>query len=116
MEKQINQKAITLFHAGVMSAWAVEADMEWKGWIWVTSWSRIDHEGVITPTHLELDILECKVRWALGSITMNKASGDDGIPVVFHRVEKESDTTERLNWTEQKWICITKKSISHENF
>ena len=38
-----------------------------------------NHDGVIT--HLELDILECKVRWALGNITMNKASEGDGIPV-----------------------------------
>ena len=38
-----------------------------------------NHNGVIT--HLEPDILECKVKWALGSITRNKASGDDGIPV-----------------------------------
>ena len=38
-----------------------------------------NHDGVIT--HLEPDILECEVKWALGSITTNKASGDDGIPV-----------------------------------
>ena len=38
-----------------------------------------NHDGVIT--HLEPNILECKVKWALGSITMNKASGGDGIPV-----------------------------------
>ena len=38
-----------------------------------------NHNGVIT--HLEPDILECEVKWALGSITTNKASGDDGIPV-----------------------------------
>ena len=38
-----------------------------------------NHDGVIT--HLEPDILECKVKWALGSITMNKASGGDGISV-----------------------------------
>ena len=38
-----------------------------------------NHEGVIT--HLESDILECEVKWALGSISMNKASGGDGIPV-----------------------------------
>ena len=38
-----------------------------------------NHNGVII--HLEPDILECKVKWALGSITMNKASGGDGIPV-----------------------------------
>ena len=38
-----------------------------------------NHDGVIT--HLETDILECEVKWALGSITTNKANGDDGIPV-----------------------------------
>ena len=38
-----------------------------------------NHDGAIT--HLEPDILECKVKWALGSITTNKASGGDGIPV-----------------------------------
>ena len=38
-----------------------------------------NHNGVIT--HLEPEILECKVKWALGSITMNRASGGDGIPV-----------------------------------
>ena len=38
-----------------------------------------NHDGVIT--HLEPDILECEVKWAVGSITMNKASGGDGIPV-----------------------------------
>ena len=37
-----------------------------------------NHDGVIT--HLEPDILKCEVKWALGSITMNKASGGDGIP------------------------------------
>ena len=42
-----------------------------------------NHNGVIT--HLEPDILECKVKWALGSITMNKASGDDAVKV-FHSI------------------------------
>ena len=40
-----------------------------------------NHDGVITDTHLEPDILECEVKWALGSITMNKASRSDRIPV-----------------------------------
>ena len=40
-----------------------------------------NHDGVITHTHLEPDILECEVKWALRSITTNKASGGDGIPV-----------------------------------
>ena len=43
-----------------------------------------NHSGVIT--HLESDILECEVKWALGSITMNKASGGDGIPVELFQI------------------------------
>ena len=46
-----------------------------------------NHDGVIT--HLEPDILECKVKWALGSITMNKASGGDGIPVKLFQILKD---------------------------
>ena len=45
-----------------------------------------NHEGVIT--HLESDILEWEVKWALGSITMNKASGDDGIPAELFQILK----------------------------
>ena len=48
-----------------------------------------NHKGVITHTHLELDILECEVRWALGSITTNKASGGDGIPVELFQILKD---------------------------
>jgi len=48
-----------------------------------------NHEGMITHTHLQLDILECEVRWALGSITTNKASGGDGIPVELFQILKE---------------------------
>ena len=47
---------------------------------------RDNHDGVIT--HLEPDILECEVEWALGSITTNKASGDDGIPVELFQILK----------------------------
>ena len=46
-----------------------------------------NHDGVIT--HLEPDILECEVKWALGSITTNKASGGDGIPVELFQILKE---------------------------
>ena len=46
-----------------------------------------NHDDVIT--HLEPDILECEVKWALGSITMNKASGDDGIPVELFQILKD---------------------------
>ena len=48
-----------------------------------------NYEGVITHTQLEPDILECEVRWALGSITMNKASGGDGIPVALFQILKD---------------------------
>ena len=46
-----------------------------------------DHNDVII--HLETDILECEVKWALGSITMNKASGGDGIPVELFQILKD---------------------------
>ena len=45
-----------------------------------------NHNGVIT--HLQPDILECEVKWALGSITVNKASGGDGIPVELFQILK----------------------------
>ena len=46
-----------------------------------------NHYGVIT--HLETDILECKIKWTLGSITANKASGGDGIPVELFQILKD---------------------------
>ena len=65
-----------------------------------------NHDGVIT--HLEPDILECKVKWALGSITMNNASGSDGIPVELFQILKD-DTVKVLHsicqqiWKTQQW-------------
>ena len=59
-----------------------EAENIKKGWQEYTEElykKDLHHDGVITD--LELDILECEVKWALESITTNKASGDDGIPV-----------------------------------
>ena len=53
-----------------------------------------NHEGVIT--HLEPDILEYEVKWALGRITMNKASGGDGIPVELFQILKD-DTMKLLH-------------------
>ena len=47
-----------------------------------------NHDGVIT--HLEPDILECEVKWALGSITVNKASRGDGIPVELFQILKDN--------------------------
>ena len=65
-----------------------------------------NHEGVIT--HLEADILEYEVKWALGSITMNKASGGDGIPTDLFKVLK-CDAVKVLHsicqqiWEAQQW-------------
>ena len=47
-----------------------------------------NHNGVITHTHLEPDMLECEVKWALGSITTNKASRGDGIPAELFQILK----------------------------
>ena len=55
-----------------------------------------NHDGMIT--HLEPDVLECKVKWALGSITMNKASGGNGIPVELFHILKD-DAVEVLHST-----------------
>ena len=65
-----------------------------------------NHDGVIT--HLESEILECKVKQALGSITMNKASGGDGIPVELFQIQKD-DAVKVLHsiyqqiWKTQQW-------------
>ena len=65
-----------------------------------------NHNGVIT--HLEPDILECEVEWALRSITMNKASGGDGIPVELFQILKD-DAVKVLHsiclqiWKNQQW-------------
>ena len=75
-----------------------------------------NHEGVITHTHLELDILECEVRWALGSITTNKASGGDGIPVELFQILKD-DAVKVLHairqqiWKTQQWPQDWKRSV-----
>ena len=55
--------------------------------------------------HLKPDILECEIKWALGSITMNKASGGDGIPVELFQILKD-DAVKVLHSICQK-ICIT---------
>ena len=59
-----------------------------------------NHDGVIT--HLEPDILECEVKWALGSITTNKARGGDGIPVELFQILKD-DAVKVLNSCQQIW-------------
>ena len=73
-----------------------------------------NHEGVIT--HLEPDILECEVKWALGSITTNKASGGDGIPVELFQILKDDAMTvlhsicQQIGKTQQ-WPQDWKRSV-----
>ena len=62
-----------------------------------------NHEGMITHTHLELDILECEVKWALGRITMNKASGADGTPVELLELLKDDAVKVLYSICQQMW-------------
>ena len=73
-----------------------------------------NNDGVIT--HLEPDIVECEVKWALGSITMSKASGGDGIPVELFQILKD-DAVKVLHsicqqiWKTQQWPQDWKRSV-----
>ena len=73
-----------------------------------------NHDGVIT--HLEPDILECEVKWALGSITMNKANGGNGIPIELFQI-LEDDAVKVLHsisqqiWKTQQWPQDWKSSV-----
>ena len=60
-----------------------------------------NHDGVIT--HLEPDILECEVKWALESITTNKASGGDGIPIELFKILKDDDVKVLHSICQQIW-------------
>ena len=60
-----------------------------------------NHDGVMT--YLEPDILECKVKWTLGSITMNKASGGDGILVELFQILKDVAVKELHSICQQIW-------------
>ena len=77
-----------------------------------------NHDGVIT--HLEPDILECEVKWALESISMNKASGGDGIPVELFQILKD-DAVKVLHsicqpiWKTQQWPQGLEKVSFHSN-
>ena len=73
-----------------------------------------NQDGMVT--HLEPDILKCKVRWALGSITMDKASGGDGIPVELFQILKD-DGVKVLHsicqqiWKTQQWPQAWKRTV-----
>ena len=72
-----------------------------------------NHDGMIT--HLEPDILECEVKWALGSITTNKASGGDGVTVELFQILKDDAVTVPAKcqqiWKTQQWPQDWKRSV-----
>ena len=73
-----------------------------------------NHDGV--TTHLEPDTLECEVKWTLGSISMNKASGGDGIPVEIFQILKDNAGKMLLSvcqqiWKTQHWTQDWKMSV-----
>ena len=79
-----------------------------------------NHEGVITPTHVELDILESEVRLALGSIKTNKASGGDGISVELFQILKDDSVKELHSvcqqiWKTQQWPQDWKSQFSFQS-
>ena len=97
-----------------------EAEDIKKRWQEYTELSKKDlhdpdnHDGVIT--HLEPDILECEIKWALGSIITNKASGGDGIPVELFQILKDDAVKVLCSlfqqiWKMQQWSQDWKSSV-----
>ena len=73
-----------------------------------------NHDSVVT--HLEPDILECEVKWTLGSTTTNKASGGDGIPAELFEISKDNAvkvlySTSQQIWKTQEWPQDWKRSV-----
>ena len=92
----------------IRKKWQVHTDEQYKKDL---------HDQITTMlTHLEPDILDCEVKWALGSNTMNKASGGDGIPVELFQILKD-DAVKVLHsirqqiWKTQQWPQHWKRSV-----
>ena len=92
----------------------IEAEVIKKRWQEYTEQYKKDlhdpdnHDGVIT--HLEPDILECEVKWALGNTSVNKASGSDGIPVQLFQILKHDAVGQQILKTQQ-WPQDWKRSV-----
>ena len=102
---------------GFFTSWATREAQEYTEELYKKDLHDPDnHDGVIT--HLKPDILECEVKWALESITVNKASGGDGIPVELFQI-LEDDAVKVLHsicqhWKIQQWPLLKKISF-HSN-
>ena len=97
---------------------AEDIKKRWKEYIGELYKKELDdpdnHDGVVT--HLETDILECEVKWALGSITMNKASGGDRIPAELFQILKDDAVKVLYSlcqqiWKTQQWPQDWKMSV-----
>ena len=73
-----------------------------------------NYDGMII--HLEPDILECDIKWALGSITMNKASGDDGIPVELFQILKDDAVKVMHSICQQIWKLAMATGLEKVSF
>ena len=105
------------FHAKMGTTEAEDIKKKWQEYTELCKKDLHDpdnHNGVITQ--LEPDILECEVKWALESITTNKASGGDGIPVELFQILKD-DVVKTLHstcqqiWKTQQWPQDWKRSV-----
>ena len=106
-----DRNAIDLTEAGyIKKKWQEYTEKLYKKYLH----NQDNHDGVIT--HLEPDILECEVKWALGSITTNKASGSDGLTVELFQILKD-DAVKVLHsicqqiWKTQQWPQDWKRSV-----
>ena len=105
-----DRKGMDLTEADIGKRW-----QEYTGKLYKKDLNDSDnHDCVIT--HLEPDILECEVKWALGSITMNKASGGDGIPVELFQILKDNAVKVLHSicqqiWKTQQWPHDWKRSV-----
>ena len=114
----INRGSLSLYRFPSLSQFNDQESLEWKRGstlVWKKDIHNPDnHDGVIT--HLEPDILQWEVKWALGSITTNKASGGDGIPVELFQILKD-DAVNVLHsicqqiWKTQQWPQEWKRSV-----
>ena len=91
---------------------------EYTGELYKKIFMTLNHNGVIT--HVEPDILECKVKWTLGSITTNKASGGGGIPVELFQILKDDAVKVLCSicqqiWKTRRWPQDWKRSFSFQS-
>ena len=98
-----DRNGINLTEADLMKRWQEYTEELYKKDLH----NQDNHDGVIT--HLKPDILECEVKWALESITTNKASGGDGIPVELFQIPKDDAVKVLLSicqqiWRAQQWL------------